>query len=87
MVAERGYAGFEAGSWFGFFARRGTAPKVVATLNAAVNAILQVPAFEAQLIKEGAGPVGGTAQDFAGFVQREFEKWRAIVRESEATAE
>ena len=86
-VAERGYAGFEAGSWFGFFAPKGTPAEVVATLNKAVNEILDVPAFEAALIKEGADPVGGTPQQFAGFVQREFEKWRGVVRESGAVAE
>ena len=86
-MAERGFPGFEAGSWFGFFAPKGTPPEVVATLNKAVNAIVEVPAFQAQMIKEGADPVGGTPQDFAAFVQREFEKWRVVVRESGATAE
>lgn len=86
-VAERGYPGFEAGSWFGFFAPKGTPADVVATLNKAVNEIIGVPAFEAALIKEGADPVGGTPQQFAAFVQREFEKWRTVVRESGAVAE
>ena len=86
-VAERGFAGFEAGSWFGFFAPKGTPPEVVATLNKAVNEIVGVAAVEAQMIKEGADPAGGSPQQFAAFVQREFEKWRVIVRESGATAE
>jgi tripartite-type tricarboxylate transporter receptor subunit TctC len=86
-VAERGFPGFEAGSWFGFFAPKGTPPEVVASLNKAVNAIVEAPAFQAQMIKEGADPAGGTPQDFAAFVQREYEKWRVVVRESGATAE
>ena len=86
-VAERGFPGFEAGSWFGFFGPKGTPAEVVATLNKAVNEIIAVPTMEAQLIKEGADPVGGTPQQFGQFVQREFEKWRAVVRESGATAE
>jgi tripartite-type tricarboxylate transporter receptor subunit TctC len=86
-VAERGFPGFEAGSWFGYFGPKGTPPEVVATLNKAVNEIIAVPATEAQLIKEGADPAGGTPQDFAQFVQREYEKWRVVVRESGATAE
>jgi len=86
-VAERGYPGFEAGSWFGFFAPKGTPPEVVATLNKAVNEIIGVPAFESALIKEGADPAGGTPQQFGAFVQREFEKWRTVVRESGAVAE
>ncbi|MBP6900019.1 MAG: tripartite tricarboxylate transporter substrate binding protein [Burkholderiaceae bacterium] len=86
-VAERGHPGFEAGSWFGFFGPKGTPAEVVATLNRAVNEIVAVPAMQAQLIKEGADPVGGSAEQFAQFVQREYEKWRVIVRESGATAE
>ncbi|MBL8347133.1 MAG: tripartite tricarboxylate transporter substrate binding protein [Rubrivivax sp.] len=86
-VAERGYPGFEAGSWFGFFAPKGTPAEVVATLNKAVNEIVSGPATEAALIKEGADPVGGSPQQFADFIQREFEKWRAVVRESGARAE
>jgi tripartite-type tricarboxylate transporter receptor subunit TctC len=86
-VAESGYPGFEAGSWFGFFAPKGTPSEVIATLNKAVNEIIEVPATEAALVKEGADPVGGTPQQFAQFVKREFEKWRTVVRESGATAE
>jgi tripartite-type tricarboxylate transporter receptor subunit TctC len=86
-VAERGFPGFEAGSWFGFFAPKGTPQEVVDTLNRSVNEIIEVPAMQAQLIKEGADPAGGTPQQFAQFVQRETEKWKLIVRESGATAE
>ncbi len=86
-VAERGFPGFEAGSWFGFFAPKGTPQEVISTLNKHVNEIIAVPATEAALVKEGADPVGGTPQQFAQFVQREFEKWRVVVKESGATAE
>jgi tripartite-type tricarboxylate transporter receptor subunit TctC len=86
-VAERGYPGFEAGSWFGFFGPKGTPPEVIATLNKHVNEIIAVPAIEATMIKEGADPIGGTPQQFGQFVQREFEKWRTVVKESGATAE
>ncbi len=86
-VAERGFPGFEAGSWFGYFAPKGTPAEVIATLNKAVNEIIAVPAMEAQLIKEGADPVGGTPEQFGQFTQREFEKWRTVVKESGATAQ
>jgi tripartite-type tricarboxylate transporter receptor subunit TctC len=86
-VAERGYPGFEAGSWFGFFAPKGTPQEVVDTLNKHVNEIIAVPATEGAMVKEGADPIGGTPQQFGQFVQREFEKWRAVVKESGATAE
>jgi tripartite-type tricarboxylate transporter receptor subunit TctC len=86
-VAERGYPGFEAGSWFGFFAPKGTPAEVVATLNKAVGEIVGVPAMEASLVKEGADPASGTPQAFAQFVRSEYEKWRVVVKESGATPE
>jgi tripartite-type tricarboxylate transporter receptor subunit TctC len=86
-VAESGFPGFEAGSWFGYFAPKGTPPEVITTLNKAVNEILGVQTMEAQLVKEGADPAGGTPEQFAQFVQREYEKWKVVVRESGATAE
>jgi tripartite-type tricarboxylate transporter receptor subunit TctC len=84
-VAERGFPGFEAGSWFGFFAPKGTPEAVIAELNKAVNEAL--PSLQEQMIREGADPVGGTPAQFGLFVQKEYEKWKGIVRESKATAE
>jgi len=66
-VAESGYPGFEAGSWFGFFGPKGTPPEVIATLNKQVNEIIAIPAIEATMIKEGADPAGGTPQQFGQF--------------------
>ncbi len=86
-VAERGFPGFEAGSWMGYFGPKGLPAEVINALNKAVNEIIEVPAMQAQLIKEGADPAGGTPAQFAAFVQREFEKWRVVVRESGATVE
>jgi tripartite-type tricarboxylate transporter receptor subunit TctC len=86
-VIENGLPGFEAGSWFGLFAPKGTPEPVIAQLNRAVNEILALPSIEKQMISEGADPVGGAAAEFGLFVQREYEKWKLVVRESGATAE
>jgi len=84
-VAEKGFPGFAAGSWFGFFAPKGTPPAVIAVINKGVNEAL--PALEAQMVREGADPVGGSPEQFARFTQQEFDKWRTIVRESGATVD
>ncbi len=86
-VIESGLPGFEAGSWFGFFAPKGTPQHIVTQLNRTVNEIIAVPSIEKQLIREGADPVGGTPAEFGQFVQREYEKWKLIVHESGATPE
>lgn len=86
-VAESGYPGFEAGSWFGYFAPRGTPPAVVAKVNAAVNEILRLPEIERQMVQEGADPIGGTPEAFGRFVRAEHDKWKVVVRDSGATVE
>ncbi|MDB5839315.1 MAG: tripartite tricarboxylate transporter substrate binding protein [Herminiimonas sp.] len=84
-VAERGFPGFEAGSWFGVFAPKGTPRPVIDKLNAAVNQAL--PSMQAQMIREGADPVGGTPEQFGAFTRKEYEKWKTVVLESGATQE
>ncbi len=39
-VAEKGFPGFEAGSWFGIFAPKGTPKTVITQVNQAVNEVL-----------------------------------------------
>jgi tripartite-type tricarboxylate transporter receptor subunit TctC len=84
-VAEKGFPGFEAGSWFAVFAPRGTPESVIALLNKSVNEAL--PSLEAQMVREGADPVGGSPAQLGQFVQKEYEKWKVIVRDSGATAD
>ncbi|MBY4898549.1 tripartite tricarboxylate transporter substrate binding protein [Cupriavidus sp. AU9028] len=84
-VAEKGFPGFEAGSWFGFFAPKGTPNDVVKQLNQAVNEVL--PSLQAQMIREGADPVGGTPEQFGKFTRAEYVKWKEVVKASGATVE
>ncbi len=39
------------------------------------------------MVREGADPVGGTPAQFGQFTQKEYEKWKVIVRDSGATPE
>jgi tripartite-type tricarboxylate transporter receptor subunit TctC len=82
-VADKGFPGFEAGSWFGFFGPRGLPAPIVAQLNQAVNEVL--PSLEAQMVREGADPVGGTPEQFGQFTRKEHLKWQKIVKDSGAT--
>ena len=86
-VAESGFPGFEAGSWFGIFAPRGTPAEVIAMLNKATNEIIAEKAIEARMVDEGADPAGGSPEKFGAFVKSEYEKWRTVVRESGAVVD
>jgi tripartite-type tricarboxylate transporter receptor subunit TctC len=84
-VAEKGFPGFEAGSWFGFFAPKGTPQDVINKINQAVNEAL--PSLQAQMIREGADPVGGSPKQFGDFTRKEYVKWKAVVKASGATVD
>jgi len=84
-VAEKGFPGFEAGSWFGIFAPKGTPKTVITQVNKAVNEVL--PSLQAQMIREGADPVGGTPEQFGKFTRKEYDKWKVVVKASGATVD
>jgi len=86
-MIESGYPGFEAGSWFGFFAPRGTPRSIIDKLNKAVNDIIKEPTIDKQMVFAGADPVGGSPEQFKNFIDSEFKKWQVVVRDSGATAQ
>ncbi|MGZ5063737.1 MAG: Bug family tripartite tricarboxylate transporter substrate binding protein [Usitatibacter sp.] len=86
-VAESGFPGFEAGSWFGIFAPRGTPQEVIAILNKATNEVIAEKAIESRMVDEGADPMPGSPERFGAFVRSEYEKWRTVVKESGAVVE
>lgn len=84
---EAGFKGFQAGSWFGFFAPKGTPDAVVQKINASVNRIIQLPDISKQMIHEGADPIGGTPEEYKAFIKSEYDRWKTIVIESGAVAQ
>ncbi len=83
---ESGFKGFQAGSWFGFFAPKGTPDEVVQKLNASVNRIIKQPDIEKQMVHEGADPIGGTPEQYKAFIKSEYDRWKTIVIESGAAS-
>ena len=86
-MIESGYAGFEAGSWFGFLGPRGTPRSIIMKVNQAVNEIIKEPAIDKKMIFEGADPVGGSPEQFKNFIASEYKKWAVVVKDSGATAQ
>jgi tripartite-type tricarboxylate transporter receptor subunit TctC len=83
-IAESGYPGFEASSWFGLLAPAGTPAAVIAKLNAEGNRWLATPEAQAKLEAQGANGAGGTPADFAHHIALETAKWAKVVKESGA---
>ncbi len=75
------------GSWFGFFAPKGTPIAIVQKLNKAFNEILQTPEVNARLVAQGAEPIPMSVEEFSKFVRTEYETWAPIVKASGAKPE
>ncbi|WP_270933126.1 tripartite tricarboxylate transporter substrate binding protein [Falsiroseomonas oryzae] len=64
-----------------------TPPEAIATLNAALNRVLEDPAIRARFLALGAEPVGGTPEALAEMVQEEIERWRGVIARQRITIE
>ncbi|MDR6521054.1 tripartite-type tricarboxylate transporter receptor subunit TctC [Variovorax paradoxus] len=83
-VAEAGYKGFEAVTWFGIAAPAGVSKDAVGKLNAAFNKALETPDVRKKLTEQGADVLGGPSEQFAALVRDETVRWAKVVKESGA---
>jgi tripartite-type tricarboxylate transporter receptor subunit TctC len=78
--AEQGFPGFTAASWVGVFAPAKTDPKIVATLNAAINETLKSPEVQKRLTGIGFDPIEGTPAQADTMFKSEVGKWGKMVK-------
>jgi tripartite-type tricarboxylate transporter receptor subunit TctC len=81
-IAEQGYPGFNAGTWYGLLVPAGTPADVVARLNEAGNAALRSPAIVAQVQAEGGVVLGGSSAAFTDKLQLDNGKWSKLIKEA-----
>jgi tripartite-type tricarboxylate transporter receptor subunit TctC len=86
-VAEQGFPGFEALTWFGLMAPTGTPSAAADRMNAEVNRALRVPEVSQRLDAAGFAPDIRSRAEFATFLREEVTKWAGVVRASGATAD
>ena len=72
--------GYEATSWYGLGAPKGTPADIIEKLNREVNAILADPKTKARFAELGATLLPGTAAEFGKLVADETEKWGKVVK-------
>lgn len=79
-MAEAGLPGYETYTWNALFAPAGTAPDIVARLNAEANRAIMEPEIKARLAEIGAVVVGTTPEQLGDHVRAELAKWAPIIR-------
>jgi tripartite-type tricarboxylate transporter receptor subunit TctC len=79
--------GFEASSWFGIAAPKGTPSDVIEILNREANAGLADPTIKARLDDMGGMALTGSPADFGKLIADETEKWGKVIRDAGIKAE
>ncbi len=86
-VAEQGYKGFDANTWYGLFMPANTPRDIVATVNREVNKLLATPELQAAIHDQGAEPSPMSPEQFENQVRTEYPKWKDIVHNAGVTIE
>jgi len=81
-LAEAGMTGFDADSWFGFYAPAGVPADILARLNREINRALQTPAVRERITALGAEAVALSAEEFAALQRADRERFGVVVREA-----
>ena len=76
--------GFEATSWWGLVATKGTPPDVINTLNRAIVKGVNSVDMKTFLSNMGVEPAGTSPPEFAAFIKSEMTKWAKVVKDSGA---
>lgn len=84
-VAELGYPGFDASTWYGLVGPAQMNAAMVQRMNEDFNRVLALPDVAEKLASYGAEDGGGSAAKFAEFIGTEKEKWAKVVKEAKVT--
>src|SRR5262245_44504436 len=72
--------GYEASSWFGVGAPKGTSTEIIEKLNKEIDAIVAEPNMKARLVGLGLQPMSLTSAEFGKFVADQIDKWAKVIQ-------
>jgi len=79
-IAESGFPGFEATSWWGLMAPARTPAPVVERIAAEVGEAVKEPQIRERLLSFGVDPVGNSPKEFSAMISADIKLWAAAVR-------
>jgi tripartite-type tricarboxylate transporter receptor subunit TctC len=86
-LAESGFPGLDAASWYGLVGPKNMPAALVQRMNADVNRVLAMPDVAERLKSFGAEDSGGSSQQFGAFIASESTKWAKVVKDAGVRAE
>ncbi len=81
-MAESGFPGFEATTWYGLVGPGRMSPALAKRINEDVNKVLVMPDVIEKLEASGAEEGGGSTEKFAQFMHTELAKWGKVIKEA-----
>ena len=79
-MAESGFPGFEATTWYGLVGPGRMSPALARRINEDVNKALAMPDVIERLEASGAEDGGGSPEKFAQFIQADLQKWGKVIK-------
>lgn len=86
-VAESGYKGFDAVTWFGVLGPARLPASVVNSFNSELNKALNSPDLRKKLEDQGLTVKTGTPDQFGQLIRADIDKWGRVVKASGAKAD
>lgn len=86
-LAESGFPGFEASIWFGIVGPPGLPAGVMAKLVPALNTVMQEPAVQEAIRKEGYDPMLYTPAQMKTQMGQDLQRWGKTVKDANVTIE
>ncbi len=81
-VAEQGFPGFEAISWFGLMAPTGTPPEIIRKVHAEAQKVLADSEMKAKFASLGLEIVGSTPEAMHATIAADIPKWARVIAEA-----
>jgi len=85
-IAESGFPGFEAVSWFALFAPPGTPAPVAAKVRQEALKVLAQPDIKAKFAQMGLDTLGNSPDELAAVIKADITKWAKVIKEANITA-
>jgi tripartite-type tricarboxylate transporter receptor subunit TctC len=81
-VAEQIGTDYESSLWYAMLAPARTPQPVIQRVHAETIKILKLPDLSAQLLAQGAEPVGNSPQELAKFIAEEIRRWTTVIEQA-----
>jgi tripartite-type tricarboxylate transporter receptor subunit TctC len=81
-IAESGFPGFEATSWFALLAPAGTPPAIVGKVHQEALKIVREPEMRVKFAQLGLDAVGSSPDQLEAIIKSDIAKWAKVIKEA-----